>query len=100
MDKSLENQFIYPIPLRGSKLIFAPLRAGVNEENQLCSWLILSILLHLKDYTYHNARENQGNSTSSDKIHRLRNCLTDVHQEIRKTIFPDKGNEKQENRKA
>jgi len=45
----LENQFIYPIPLRGSKLIltssnsyrligtrfFAPLGAGVNEENQL-----------------------------------------------------------------
>jgi hypothetical protein len=32
--KSLENQFIYPIP-RGSKLIFfAPLGAGVNEENQ------------------------------------------------------------------
>jgi hypothetical protein len=32
--KSLENQFIYPIP-KGSKLIFfAPLGAGVNEENQ------------------------------------------------------------------
>jgi len=32
--KSLENQFIYPIP-RGSKLIFfAPLGAGVNKENQ------------------------------------------------------------------
>jgi hypothetical protein len=32
--RSLENQFIYPIP-RGSKLIFfAPLGAGVNEENQ------------------------------------------------------------------
>jgi hypothetical protein len=31
--KSLENQFIYPIP-KGSKLIFfAPLGAGVNEEN-------------------------------------------------------------------
>jgi len=31
---SLENQFIYPIP-KGSKLIFfAPLGAGVNEENQ------------------------------------------------------------------
>jgi hypothetical protein len=30
--KSLENQFIYPIP-NGSKLIFfAPLGAGVNEE--------------------------------------------------------------------
>jgi hypothetical protein len=30
--RSLENQFIYPIP-RGSKLIFfAPLGAGVNEE--------------------------------------------------------------------
>jgi hypothetical protein len=33
-NKSLENQFIYPIP-KGSKLIFfAPLGAGVNEENQ------------------------------------------------------------------
>jgi len=33
--KSLENQFSYPIP-KGSKLIFfAPLGAGVNEENQL-----------------------------------------------------------------
>jgi len=33
---SLENQFIYPYP-EGSKLIFfAPLGAGVNEENQ---WL-------------------------------------------------------------
>ena len=32
---SLENQFIYPYP-EGSKLIFfAPLGAGVNEENQL-----------------------------------------------------------------
>jgi hypothetical protein len=32
--RSLENQFIYPFP-RGSKLIFfAPLGAGVNEENQ------------------------------------------------------------------
>jgi hypothetical protein len=32
--KSLENQFIYPIP-KGSKLIFfAPHGAGVNEENQ------------------------------------------------------------------
>jgi hypothetical protein len=30
----LENQFIYPIP-KGSKLIFfAPLGAGVNEENR------------------------------------------------------------------
>jgi hypothetical protein len=30
----LENQFIYPFP-KGSKLIFfAPLGAGVNEENQ------------------------------------------------------------------
>jgi hypothetical protein len=30
----LENQFIYPGP-KGSKLIFfAPLGAGVNEENQ------------------------------------------------------------------
>jgi hypothetical protein len=34
--KSLENQFIYPMPPCGSKLIFfAPLGAGVNEENQL-----------------------------------------------------------------
>jgi hypothetical protein len=33
--KSLENQFIYPIP-RGSKFIFfAPLGVGVNEENQI-----------------------------------------------------------------
>jgi hypothetical protein len=33
--KSLENQFIYPMPPCGSKLIFfAPLGAGVNEENQ------------------------------------------------------------------
>ena len=33
-NKSLENQFIYPIP-KGSKLIFfAPLGGGVNEENQ------------------------------------------------------------------
>jgi hypothetical protein len=33
--ESLENQFIYPIP-KGSKLIFfAPLGAGVTEENQL-----------------------------------------------------------------
>jgi hypothetical protein len=32
--KSLENQFIYPYP-KGSKLIFfAPLGAGVDEENQ------------------------------------------------------------------
>jgi hypothetical protein len=32
--KALENQFIYPNP-KGSKLIFfAPLGAGVNEENQ------------------------------------------------------------------
>jgi hypothetical protein len=32
--KALENQFIYPSP-KGSKLIFfAPLGAGVNEENQ------------------------------------------------------------------
>ena len=31
---TLENQFIYPFP-KGSKLIFfAPLGAGVNEENQ------------------------------------------------------------------
>jgi hypothetical protein len=31
---SLENQFIYPNP-KGSKLIFfAPLGAGVDEENQ------------------------------------------------------------------
>jgi hypothetical protein len=31
----LENQFIYPMPLCGSKLIFfAPTGAGVNEENQ------------------------------------------------------------------
>jgi len=35
LPKSLENQFIYPNP-RGSKLIFfAPLGAGVKEENQL-----------------------------------------------------------------
>jgi hypothetical protein len=34
LSKSLENQFIYPIP-RGSKLIFFALHgAGVNEENQ------------------------------------------------------------------
>ena len=33
--KSLENQFIYPIP-KGSKLIFfAPLGAGVNEEPRM-----------------------------------------------------------------
>jgi hypothetical protein len=32
--QSLENQFFYPIP-KGRKLIFfAPLGAGVNEENQ------------------------------------------------------------------
>ena len=32
--ESLENQFFYPIP-KGRKLIFfAPLGAGVNEENQ------------------------------------------------------------------
>jgi hypothetical protein len=31
----LENQLFYPIPLCGSQLIFfAPLGAGVNEENQ------------------------------------------------------------------
>jgi hypothetical protein len=31
---TLENQFIYPFP-KGSKLIFfAPLGAGVTEENQ------------------------------------------------------------------
>jgi hypothetical protein len=38
--ESLENQFFYPDP-RGSKLIFfAPLGAGVKEENQ---WAILLI---------------------------------------------------------
>jgi hypothetical protein len=36
----LENQFIYHIT-NGCKLIFfAPLGAGVNEENQLIIWLV------------------------------------------------------------
>jgi len=39
----LENQFIYPFP-KGSKLIFfAPLGAGVNEENQWGAFTLLPI---------------------------------------------------------
>ena len=39
VSNSLENQFIYPNP-KGSKLIFfAPLGAGVNEENQKAVFL-------------------------------------------------------------
>jgi len=32
--KALENQFIYPNPKRSKLIFFAPLGAGVNEENQ------------------------------------------------------------------
>jgi hypothetical protein len=33
--KSLENQFIYPNSRESKLIFFAPLGAGVNEENQL-----------------------------------------------------------------
>jgi len=46
--KSLENQFIYPIP-KGSKLIFfAPLGVGVNEENQFAELGAVSYLVDVK----------------------------------------------------
>jgi hypothetical protein len=55
MTHSLENQFIYPIP-KGSKLIFfAPLGAGVNEENQWARLILVISSSEARDLQVFNS---------------------------------------------